>query len=197
MTDVTYNFAANANILAAEVNQNFDDVVALATSVGNEQLSGGITVDKLSDGYAVSWDSVQLVPYSAAHTAVALQSPEMYTIPTSFIALDKWQPILKNGVEGFLCAIVIYVRDITISTATYPAVKFLLNGSTTLGGQFATLDVDDEFTYIAANDPIANPLCALSDGDYIEIQMGPSTGSAAAEIRGCRAMFITKYKLVS
>jgi hypothetical protein len=59
------------------------------------------------------------------------------------------------------------------------------------------LDFTDDTFISIQNDPIANPLCSMSDGDFLEFRLGPSTGSDNPQIRGLNAVLTMKYNLVA
>lgn len=191
MTSVSYSFSANTTATASEVNANFNDVIALASAIGNDQLVGGITADKLAAKNAVSWVALPILPISYLQD---LAAPDTYIIPTAMTTLAKFQPVMKAGVEGYLCAIIVHViARATGGSGGNPQIDFRLNGSTVIGGAAIQLATDDNSYLIAANDPIANPLMSLTDGDYIEIRMG-SSAADSPEARGVNVYLAMKYE---
>lgn len=190
MTSVTNSLAADAAILASALNTNFTDLVSLATAVGNEQITGGLTYDKLADRNGPSWVCIPLVPYCFSAN---MQTATDFTIPTAMTAIARFVPIMKAGVEGFLCGIAVNAMEATKVGASTPRIQVYLNGTTLL----ATLDLSAATDTIlqAQNDPLANPLCSLSDGDYLEIRLGPDTGTDAAIVRGVNCYLAMKYQL--
>jgi hypothetical protein len=201
MSSVTYP-ALSGTITASQLNTNFSDVVSLASSIGNDQLAGGITADKLSDRYSVTYDTITLVPgvftidSGGPGTDTIEGTNEVLVGNSGSDSVDymQWQPIMRAGMEAYLCSINIYVKTNTNS----PQIRFYLNGSSTsgalIGGAAITLSADNTLYTLGQTDPIANPLIAMTNGDYITVNFYANT-SATAALRGCYATLCMKYVL--
>lgn len=205
MSSVSYpTLASGAVISASELNSNFSDVVSMVSSVGNDQLAGGITSDKLSDRYSITYDTICVIPpvlaYDTAGTAgtdTVEGNNEVAVGDDGADAPDvmQWQPIMRDGMEAYLCSINVYCKSSTDS----PQVRFYLNGSVSAGtgalisGTGVTLG-DNEFATLAQTDPIAQPLITMTNGDYITINLYANT-SATAAVRGLYVTFCIKYAL--
>jgi hypothetical protein len=196
MTSVTHSLAADAAVLAANLNTNFADAVSLATAVGNEQITGGLTYDKLADRFALSWICVPVVPIGSDES---LETPADYTIPTAgYDPVAYFPPVMQAGAEGFLCAVTANCVAMGVISTSSPSIRIYLNGTILLG----TLNLTGAGAALTArlghpSDAIANPICSMSDGDYLEIQYGPDQGSGAATVRGLNVYLAVKYQLVA
>lgn len=195
MVSLTKTWVSGETLTASDINTNFQEVVTLLSTIGNDQLNGGITSDKLSDNHGVSWSNFTLLPHSgdpADYSAVT-----EIALPATMTTFLKFAPIMKAGIEGYLCGIIIYCANRTAAAGASPGIQFLLNGSTTIGGQAIELTTDDQLYLVAYNDPITNPLATLSDGNYITVQMGSYTGANNPTAAGVYVSFAMKYKLTS
>lgn len=194
MTGVTHDLAAGNAVIADNLDTNFADVVSLATSVGNAQLAGNITYDKLTDRYGLMVVSQEILPFSSGadwSTGVG------FTVPTSATRVKVFAPTIKPGWEAALCAIKVYIEEADVAGTNSADIDFRRNASTVLGGGTLSLSgSNDQHTYLlAANDPIANPLTSLQDGDYIETRLWDG-GTAAVRPRGITVEFVLKHVLV-
>lgn len=195
MTSVTFT-SLSGTITASQLDTNFSDVVSIASSVGNEQLSGGITADKLTDRYSVTYDTLHLVPLMAATAGSAnLGTTTAFTMTAAQkVLLMTWQPIMKAGMEAYLSSIVVSGLDV----ANNPGISFYLNGTSAggslLGGTTITLAASNTLYTLGQTDPIANPLLAFSNGDYLSIY-AVDAGAAASTLRGVTATICMKYVL--
>lgn len=189
------NFAAGAAIVADQHDQNNADHITNYSSIGNDQILGGITADKLSDKYEIDTVSELLLPVSQAADLAAVV---LYIVNTAGTSLGKIKPVLKTGYESFLCAVQYHVIDIDQNGGTYYPALSVYRNATLLGGQAVNLDVDDNFYILANPDPISNPLCAIANGDYIEFNLGKSSTGAGnmPKIRGLTATLMYKHVLV-
>lgn len=198
MTSVSYP-SLSGTIVASELNTNFSDVVSIASSVGNEQLSGGITADKLTDRYSTTYDTVCLVPAILASSGGAITFATEETVAfngandTSLIL--TWQPIMKAGMEASLSSISVQAAEV----ANTPKVAFYLNGTSAagslIGGAAISISTAATVYTLAQTDPIGNPLLAMTNGDYINIYMVDSGGASRSACRGVYVTFCMKYVL--
>jgi len=202
---VTNNFTAGGVLKADELNTNFSDVVSLATSVGNAQISGGITHDKLADNSAISWVHLNIVPYCADNNwkvPVAASSVIVPNDPVAGAGLYRVVPVMRPGWEAFLCAIMITTGVIVTTGDDEVQMKFRLNRDTSsglIGNSAVKIDADDSHFILAKADPIANPLIAMSDGDYIDVSLyktGTAGGDVTPTARNIDAYFTFKHVLV-
>lgn len=189
------NFVAGAAIVADQHDQNNADHITNYSSIGNDQLLGGITADKLTDRYELDTIAMLLLPISQA---ADLASPVLYIVNTAGTSLCKIKPTLKDGYESFLCAIQYNVVDIDQNGGTYYPSMSAFRNSTLLGGASVDLTADGEFDILANQDPITNPLCAFANGDYIEFNLGKSAAGAGnmPKLRGLTAVLMYKHVLV-
>ena len=115
MTGVTHDLAAGNAVIADNLDTNFADVVSLATSVGNAQLAGNITYDKLTDRYGLMVVSQEILPFSSGadwSTGVG------FTVPTSATRVKVFAPTIKPGWEAALCAIKVYIEEADVAGTT-------------------------------------------------------------------------------
>ena len=195
MSSVTYP-TLSGTINSSELNTNFSDVVSLASSIGNEQLSGGITSDKISDRYTVSYDTVCVIPIVKSTDVIGTAATEFLLTAGGASTTDiiQWQPIMRAGMEAYLCSINVYVRSNTDS----PQIRFYLNGSSAtgslVGGSAVTLAADNTIYTLGQTDPISNPLLAMSNGDYVTINLYGNSGANPGML-GVFVTFCTKYVL--
>lgn len=204
MTDVTHIFDPGDTIIAANVNQNFDDLLGLISSIPASKLEGSIPFNKLLHNKALSWSSFDLIPpYGAASAAgqftmdgAAWTNGILLPVARPAAArLKKIQPVVLPGWQASLVAIIVHVIDFDVTGADAPLIDFRHNGTTQLGGGNITLDQDDEMFLIARNDPVTNPLRAFADGDYLEIGLwGPS---GTPEPVGISITLAWKHRLTS
>lgn len=194
MTSVTYP-SLSGTITASELDTNFSDVVSIASSVGNEQLSGGITADKLTDRYSLSYDTVCCVAHTVNGDA-ALTGTTQLTMGGANTAtlVMTWQPIMKAGMEAYLSSITVQAAGVTNS----PLISFYLNGTSTggslIGGTAIAMATAATVYTLGQTDPIGTPLLAMTNGDYINIYMVQNTGGNA-QCRGVYVTFCMKYVL--
>lgn len=201
MTSVTHP-ALSGTIVASQLDTNFSDVVNLVSSVGNDQLAGGITADKISDRYTISHDTITVVPSLKTTDGSGtdslddlVTSTRLWAFSGGAVSVDayEWQPILKSGMEAYLCSISIYVRVVEND----PIIRFYLNGTSStgslVGGSGVTLLADGTTYTLANTDPIANPLLAISNGDFININL--FANGAASSMKGLYVTFGVKYVL--
>lgn len=193
---VTYAFASAGPIRHNEVNQNFTDVETLAKAIGNSQITGGLTADKLSDKYDLDIQSWQLIPPSLIQDLNTTGAAACYITPDALTSLWKLSPVLKSGYESFLCAAKFYAVETRIATTAWPSIAIYRN-TDQLGGQAVTIDASDTWYTLANQDPTTNPLTALANGDYIDIKLGRSDASAQPRIRGLVCMLALKHVLIS
>lgn len=203
MSSVSYpTLASGAVISASELNSNFSDVVSMVSSVGNDQLAGGITSDKLADRYTITYDTICVIPPvftkdTGTGTDTVEGTNEVLIGDNGADAPDvmQWQPIMRDGMEAYLCSINVYSK----SSTDNPVIRFYLNGSVSAGtgaliaGTGITLG-DDSFQTLAQSDPISQPLITMTNGDYITINLYANT-SASAAVRGVYVTFCMKYAL--
>lgn len=172
-------------------------MVSIASSVGNEQLAGGITKDKLTDRYTLAFDTLCLIPpITGGDTAVTGATQIDFGGASAETYMMGWQPTIPSGTEAYLCSIQVQAKSIA-STAK---VAFRLNGDNTagslIGGIPITIDTAATFFTLAQTDPVADPLLAMSNGDYINIYVvDDGTGNSTA--RGLYVTFGMKYILQS
>lgn len=198
MTSVTYP-ALSGTITASELDTNFSDVVSIASSIGNEQLAGGITADKITDRYALSHETICLVPAVVASSGGAITFASEETVAfngandTSLIL--QWQPIMKSGMEAYLTSISVQGAEV----ANSPEVNFYLNGDSSggslIGGTGIALAASATIYSLAQTDPVANPLIPMTNGDYISIYLVDSGGASRSACRGVYVTFGMKYVL--
>lgn len=198
MTSVTFT-SLSGTITASQLDTNFSDVVSIASSVGNEQLSGGITADKLTDRYSVTYDTICLVPNApnSSGGAITFASEEVIAFngANDESLVMTWQPIMKAGMEAYLSSITVQGVEVEDS----PQVAFYLNGDSSggslIGGIEITLAASATLYTLGQTDPIANPLIAFSNGDYINIYLVDSGGAGRSKCRGVYATICMKYVL--
>lgn len=196
MTDVTHTFAADGTILASELNTNFDDVIAMLSAIGPDQLAGGITADQLTDRYAVSYARQQILPITAG-TDIATPTPTVYTLPGAMTVVSRFHPTLKANTVNYLTHIEIEVVHTDVSGVDYPQIDFRLNGTTIIADTTVLLDTVDSKYIIARDAPMDNPLTPLSDGDFVDIRLGGENGTAATQLRGLTVTFGLKTILIA
>jgi hypothetical protein len=194
MAGVTHT-GLSGTILGGQLDTNFSDVVSIASSIGNDQLVGGITADKLTDRYALSYDTICLVAHTVNGDAALTGTTQltMGAANTATLVLT-WQPIMKTGMEAALCSITVQAAGV----ANSPLVSFYLNGTSSngslIGGVPIAIVNAAELNTLAQTDPIATPLVAMSNGDYINIYMVQNAAGTAT----CRGVYVTfgmKYVL--
>lgn len=184
MTDVTHIFNAGETVLAANVNQNFQDLLGLISALPASKLEGSIPFNKLLHNKGLAWSTLQMVPPTGAASAGGQPSldPAAWTTGTLLPAARpatannlKIQPVVLPGWQVSLVAVVVHVLRYDVSGTDQPRIDFRHNGTTQLGGGDVILNTNDQIYLIARNDPVLNPLRAFADGDYLEIAMwGPS-----------------------
>lgn len=200
MTSVSYT-NLSGTIVASELNSNFSDVVSIASSVGNEQLSGGITADKLTDRYSLSYDTMCLVPAMVASSggAITFATEEIISFASANATslMLTWQPTMRTGTEAYLCSIQVQAAEVSND----PEVACYLNGTTTggslIGGDAITLAAAATPITLAQPDPISAPLIAMTNGDYINVYLQDSGGDSRSGCRGVYITFCMKYVLQS
>lgn len=208
MTVVTNTFAADNPIVASALNQNFNDLLALVGQIGADQLAGGITFDKLTDRYAVSWAHTTIVPgtvfnnagsqnelldVSDAASSVANNAYLMDDGSGGEIVVDRIQPPLQNSSIGYLCAIMTYAG--AINATNYPYVAYYLNGTTQIGGANINLTSSDTVFLTAKQNPLTDALVPITNGDFIEIRTGLGGVATPALGRSITATFCFKHIL--
>jgi|SRR3972149_931203 len=191
MSDLTHSFSAGQTIVASQINQVLLDLNSLIHAVGNNQLVGGITANKLIDRHALSWMHYPIV--SRAPTG-DFATPVGLVLPAAETELARISPVIKPGFQCYLCAIVTHVIDYDVGGTDNPKLNYKRNGTTKLGGADLTLDTDQARILIGSDDPIADSVTALDDGDYVQINLWGPTGSPAPA--GVDAYFAFKHILV-
>jgi hypothetical protein len=198
MTSVTFT-SLSGTINASQLDTNFSDVVSIASSVGNEQLSGGITADKLTDRYSVTYDTICVIPsiINSSGGAILFNGNEriVFSAANQTGLVLTWQPIMKAGMEAHLCSISVQA----LAVVNDPEVNFYLNGDNSsgslIGNQPITLAANATRYTLGATDPITNPVIAFSNGDYISVYTTDSGGGSRSEMRGVYVTFCMKYVL--
>jgi hypothetical protein len=195
MSSVSYP-SLSGTVVASELNANFSDVVSLVSSVGNDQLAGGITANKIADRYTITFDTICVLP---VQSAADLTADVGFTITATTKAdIMQWQPVLQDGYETWLTSIQIYLTNRDTANAK---IGFYLNGDgatptgALIGGTQIDLDTDNYIWTLASDSPLTTPLIPFTNGDYITIGL-QGAASGTAELRGLYVTFGLKHVLV-
>lgn len=191
---IPYTAVTGQVITAAALNENLAAVLALATGVPAAHLNGGITRDLLTDKYALENITRTILPNYPANGDWA--APSGYNLPTAAGRVAPLvRPVFRPGWEAFVCGYVLHVEDADIAGSTGWSFDARINGATIIGGQTVSVSGsnDDQLYIVAANDPIANPLHALAEGDYIEFRAWEAGG--AAKPSGVSVTLCLKHEL--
>lgn len=191
---VTHIFAAADPVVAAEMNQNFDDVEAALLELDSANLAenAGIRSTQLRDRYYSHDTNKTLFPFTSGAN---YGSPALFTAPIAAAELTSDDVVLKDGQEGYLVEIQVKVAAFAAGAGGEDLVlAFKKNGATLAG---ATLAIDAAGTYRARNnDPYNNPFAALRDADELTCEAS-SSGAAAPSVRGVELSYQTKRELIS
>lgn len=177
-----------------ELNENFDELWDATQAVGNAQLSGGITADKLSDRFAFSTDTIQILENTSDDD---LQSPAEFILSTARTEMFQWQPILDDSMELHVCGMAIYVKSVTNAGGVYAGLEVLLNGTGTPVGGLVHQLTGNEVVVVANTTPLSSPICVMTNGHYLQFLLGSFTGVApAVTARGIKVVLSLKHVLV-
>lgn len=185
---------ASAVIVAADVNANNAYLEQLAQTVPAAALVGGITQDKLSDRFAVEWDTVLVLPYTSG---ADLATPAGFTLPVAATRAAFVRAVNRPGFQSFLCAYLLHVQEADTGAGTDAWNFDVRRASSEVVGQQGSVAgaLDNQIYRVGNNDPIANPLTALDDGDDLELRIWGPSGTPAP--RGVSWTCFYKHVLVS
>ena len=191
-TTVTHTFSSGATISHSQNNTNNGD---LAAAIDAKAPSTGITAKALSDRFATPTPmSIVLIPAQGSNVAL---SGTNVIFPFSETTIFKQYVVKKAGQEEYLCAIHVYVLDLTAGSGgtSFPRLSFYVN-STLIG--VIEMKADDTTYKIENSNPIASPLFALSNGDQIIIKASCAADEATdGSARGVTATLWIKSELSS
>lgn len=200
MTSLSHTFAGGQTLNASNLNAVLAELLALGSGIRNEQILGGITSDKLADRFACSWVSQTLVvPVGMAGGVLTATAPTSgTTLPAAAQRINLHQPIFRPGSDGFLCCAILSVntQDVGAGTDTFNF-DLRLNAATVLGQQI-TCNQGDNILYALGDvngDPVANPLAAMQNGDFVESRLWIASGTP--EPIGVELFLLYKGLLVS
>lgn len=187
---VTHVFGADQTIVASNLNDNFNDILSALSSINNSQLAGGITRDKLAQNKSLSITQKCAVPFTSG---ADLGSPAGFVAPASYAEIaPRFFPIVESNTSAFLVAIVVHVMNADTGGSDYAKMRFRLNNTTVIVGEF-DIDQDDHVIILSyGTDPVADPLITLSNGDYITTEM-VKVSATAPEVSGVDTAFVIKH----
>jgi len=200
MTSLSHTFSSGQTLNASNLNTVLAELLALSSGIRNSQVLGGLTADKLADRFACSWVSQQLVPNvgMAGGVLTMTGATSGTTLPGAAARAKLHQPIFKPGSDGFLCCAILSVATQDVGAPTDAFNWDLRLNATTVLGQQITCDQGDNILYAIGDvngDPVANPLTAMQDGDFVESRLWVASGTP--EPIGVELFLLYKGLLVS
>jgi hypothetical protein len=189
MVQVSNVFGASDTIVAADVNENFDDLEAAVSALDTSNLAedAGIRATQLADRYAVWHDSFWLVPpinsgatalIREGNTTAGLLVYEAGDTDGTFYTLLTQNVTFDGAQEVYLCEVELRLANRSANTQF----RMQING-VTVGGSAVTLDTDAAFYRLRSPSPIDDPVFAVQDGDVITFDLA-AVDTAADVLRG-------------
>lgn len=209
MSDLSIVFGSNEILTHTNLNAVLQELEGFTRAITPAQLLGGITLDKLADNAAWSTFFVQVIPMVAPYTStegaagatiannIDGANVRGFIIPAAwFRMVSVIQPVVKPGWECDLCAYLVHAQAYDEGANTdAPEIRVRRNGTVTVGAAEIVLNVNNNNWLVANNDPIANPISPMADGDYLEIEMRGPSGTPRP--RGIGITFVFKHTLVA
>lgn len=170
-------WSAGQQLLAADLNQNFTDVLNKVKAMPAAWLAGSIPASKMLDNNALTWVQWNLIPPNADADYTTLDGATLPSAEATFV--KYFRPFVKPGYKLGIVGIQVTVENYdTVSPgANYAHVSFRKNNTTLLGGASGQLTANGQVIVFANNDPVNNPLEYLADGDWIRMSMWVPTGT--------------------
>ncbi|MGH1502794.1 MAG: hypothetical protein ACRBI6_04505 [Acidimicrobiales bacterium] len=194
MTVVT-NVLSNGNAVdAAQLNTNFNDLIALATSIPAGNLQGGINASQLADGNGLVHVAKTIAGFAPNGD---LTSPSGLTIDATPRIAEVIQPTVRDNWEAYLCSFRLNVIEADLGAGVDDwNFELRKNSGAVVGGTTVVVDgaLNDRQYLVGNADPIANPLTSFADGERFLAYIWDASGTA--QPRGVTLDVVFKYALV-
>lgn len=193
MASISVTHATGQVILASNLNTVNTELLAAINAIQPGQLAGQITQDLLQDNHSLSWVALDLLPITSS---ADLTSMAGFLVDSTYVHLKTWTPIVRPGWEMQLCAFIAHAVEVDTGAGTDGInLRVRRNASELVGGQVIGMTDDDTNYLVAYNDPIANPLSTLADGDYLDFYLAEISGDP--QPRGLSVSLAVKHVLVA
>ena len=203
MTIVTHSFSTGL-IKSSEVNTNFSDVTTAIDDITTTNLnaSAGIVSSQLSDRYALSPWSINVIPFMQTGTNAVLNTVganALFTCHTGDVEIYRTTTRVQSSKKASIAFIEVYCVEKDDDATVNPRITIKLD-DVILGGAARTIDKDQVndtagFHYIYNSNPIANPLINFDNNQTLKILVGGNGSSP--KIRGVTVTFWIKEELAS
>ena len=193
--ELTYVFAANEIIEAAQLNQNFIDLRAALDnlSAANLNQNAGIESRQLADRFSVRSETITLLMPADGNN---LENDGQFSMPINQKLWHQYRVVLREGQESSLVAITVHVAQHTINTAVASRFEFRLN-NVVLGGAALVLE-DGLFKLypLGTPSPFDVPLASIKDGDIISVIVDATSLADQPFARGISMSYVFKDELI-